>query len=80
MLGRIKNFARRVLPRRIIVAARFVLQPPLITYSKAYKNRADAVRDSTGYSEPSILETTRKAALAVKQGQAAYETDGVAHL
>jgi putative methyltransferase (TIGR04325 family) len=49
-----------------------------IRFTGDYKSWEDALKDSTGYSAPEILEKTRAAVLKVKSGQAEFERDSVA--
>jgi putative methyltransferase (TIGR04325 family) len=52
---------------------------PTVAYGLAgdYRSWDEAVAASTGYSSEAILEKTRSALLAVKNGDAAYERDSV---
>jgi putative methyltransferase (TIGR04325 family) len=49
-----------------------------IRFTGNYKSWEDALKDSTGYSAPEILEKTRAAVLKVRSGQAEFERDSVA--
>jgi len=78
MVPLLKSFARQILPERVTVAARVLFRRLPIAYSGRYSSYAAAARHATGYADPVIFETTRKAALAVKRGEAAFEHGGVA--
>jgi putative methyltransferase (TIGR04325 family) len=49
-----------------------------IRFTGNYKSWEDALRDSTGYSAPEILEKTQAAVQKVKLGHAEFERDSVA--
>src|SRR5712691_6915719 len=48
-----------------------------IIFSGTYESWEAALRDSTGYDAPAIVEKTREALLKVKNGSAAFERDSV---
>jgi putative methyltransferase (TIGR04325 family) len=83
----LSHLAGRLIPPVIADLLRSLRPPPpplaapeSIRFSGSYASWADAERDSTGYGAPAILEHVRAAALRVKNGEAAFERDGLASL
>lgn len=70
----IRLFLRDWLPPAFL---RLAARKNRISWSGAYRTWEDAVRVSSGYSVPAILEKVHDAALRVKRGEAAFERDSV---
>lgn len=66
-------------PAFVHLAARLRAAEPTVPYglSGDYRSWGEAMAVSTGYEDEVILEKTRLALLAVKNGEAAYERDSV---
>ena len=76
----LKDVIRLAAPPAFIHAARRLrgFAPPVTSdLSGDYRSWGEAMAASTGYATEVILETTRSAVLAVKDGEAAYERDSV---
>lgn len=62
---------------RVLMRGRARIVPAGVTFSGDYATWDDALRDSSGYDNPAILERVRDALLKVKAGEAAFERDTV---
>ena len=54
-------------------------EPTAISYSAPLESWDEAVARSAGYDAPQVLARVRAAALKVRNGEAVYECDGLAH-
>lgn len=70
----IRLFLRDWLPPAFL---RLAARKNRISWAGEYRTWEDAVRVSSGYSAPAILEKVHDAALRVKRGEAAFERDSV---
>ena len=77
---KLKDIIRLATPPVLVhLAARLRASEPTVAYglSGDYRSWREAMAATTGYDAEVILEKTRSALLAVKNGQAAYERDSV---